>query len=76
MLFFALVPLAIITRKADLLFVVLSWAFVLSRIGHAVAYVTTNELRYRFGAFLVGVLALLVMWVVFAVRILATPLPA
>lgn len=75
-LFFALVPLAIITRKADLLFVVLSWVFVLSRIAHAAAYVTTNRIPYRFGAYGIGALALVVMWVVFAVRILAAPLPA
>ncbi|WP_375461507.1 MAPEG family protein [uncultured Enterovirga sp.] len=73
-LFFAIVPLAIVTRKADLLFVVLSWVFVLSRILHAGVYVTTNALPYRFGAFAVGALALLVMWIVFAVRILAAPM--
>nr|WP_133770004.1 MAPEG family protein [Enterovirga rhinocerotis] len=72
-LFFALVPLAIITRKADLLFVVLSWVFVASRYVHAGIYVSSNAIPLRFGAFAVGVVALLLMWVVFAVRILATP---
>lgn len=75
-LYFALLPLAIITRKADVLFVVLSWVFVLSRIVHAGAYVTTNNLMIRFPAYMVGALALAAMWVVFAIRILATPLPA
>lgn len=75
-LFFALVPLAIMTRKADLLFVVLSWVFVLSRIVHASVYATSNELAYRFGAFAVGAAVLLVMWIVFAIRILSAPLPA
>jgi hypothetical protein len=74
-LFFVIVPLAIITRKADLLFVVLSWIFVISRIVHASVYVTSNAAAYRIGAFGVGALALLVMWLVFAVRILAGPLP-
>lgn len=72
-LFFALIPLAIITRKADLLFVVLSWLFVISRYVHAGIYVTSNALPFRFGAFLVGVLILLAMWVIFAVRILSVP---
>lgn len=75
-LYFALVPLAIVTRKADLLFVVLSWIFVLSRIAHATAYVTTNHLPYRFSAYAVGALALVIMWIEFAVRILGQPLPA
>lgn len=74
-LFLALVPLAIITRKADLLFVVLSWIFVASRYVHAGIYVTSNFLPARLGAFLFGVLILLVMWAVFAFRILAAPLP-
>ena len=73
-LFFVLVPLAIITRKADLVFAVLSWVFVLSRILHAGVYVTSNALPYRFGAFAIGALVLLVMWIVFAIRILAGPL--
>ncbi|HEV7874472.1 MAG TPA: MAPEG family protein [Enterovirga sp.] len=75
-LFFALVPLAIITRKADLIFVVLSWVFVVSRLVHAAIFVTTNDVRQRFIAFLVGALALLIMWVMFALRILLVPLPA
>jgi hypothetical protein len=75
-LFFAIVPLAIITRKADLLFVILSWIFVLSRIVHAAAYVTRNVFPLRFGSFVAGAAALMIMWVVFAVRILAGPWPA
>lgn len=72
-LFYALVPLAIITRKADLLFVVLAWIFVVSRYVHAGVYVTSNALPFRFGAYLIGCLALIAMWVVFAIRILSVP---
>ena len=75
-LFYVVVVLAIMTRKADLLFVVLSWVFVVSRIVHAAVYVTTNHLPHRFGAYLVGAVALMVMWIMFAIRILAGPLPA
>lgn len=74
-LFFALVPLAMATRKADLLFVLMSWVFVGSRLAHAAVYVSRNHVPTRFDAFLVGTLTLLAMWVVFAVRILSTPLP-
>jgi hypothetical protein len=75
-LFFVLVPLAIITRKADLIFVVLSWVFVVTRLVHAAIFVTTNDVRQRFSVFLVGALVLLVMWIIFALRILLVPLPA
>lgn len=71
-LFYALVPLALYTRKADLLFVVLAWVFVATRTVHAGLYVTTNPLSYRFQAFAAGVVVLLVMWSVFAIRILAS----
>ena len=75
-LFYVLVILALFTRKADLLFVVLSWAFVLTRFAHAGIYLTTNYVPHRFMAFLAGVLVLMVMWVIFAARILAGPWPA
>lgn len=74
-LFYALVAFALFTRKADLLFVVLSWIFVASRLGHAFVYATSNDIRSRFGIFLVGAVVLMVMWVVFAVRILFAGTP-
>lgn len=73
MLFFAIVPLAIITRKADFLFVVLSWLFVATRYAHAAIYVISNHIPARFCAFSAGVLVMLSMWGVFAFRILLVP---
>ena len=70
-LFYALVALALFTRKADLLFVVMSWMFVASRLVHAAIHTTSNKVSLRFMAFLVGVLILMVMWIIFAVRIFA-----
>ncbi len=69
-LFFALVPLAILSRKADLLFVTLSWVFVATRFLHAVEHTGTNRLKFRFPLFAAGVIVLAIMWAVFAVRIL------
>lgn len=75
-LFYALVVLAILTRKADVLFVAMSWIFVLSRFGHAGAYVTTNRVPVRLSLYAIGAVTLGLMWMVFAVRILSTPIPA
>ena len=75
-LFYVLVALAIYTRKADLLFVVMSWVFVATRLAHAGVHVTTNNIPHRFATFVAGVAVLLVMWVIFAVRIIAGPWPA
>jgi hypothetical protein len=70
LLFYALVPLALITRKADLLFVVLSWMFVATRLAHAAIHTTSNTMQTRFMAFAAGAVILLIMWIVFAVHIL------
>jgi hypothetical protein len=69
-LFYVLVILAMQTRQADLLFVVMSWLFVLSRLAHAFIHVGPNVLRYRGLAFAIGFAILFVMWVIFAVRLL------
>ena len=61
-LFLALVAFAMFTRKADLLFVVLSWVFVVSRYVHAFIHTTSNRLNWR--------LSLMAMWIIFAVQIL------
>src|ERR1051326_5040181 len=71
LLFYVLTILALFLRKADLLFVVMSWIFVLMRIVHAAIHVTSNHVGRRFQAFAAGAVVLLLMWVVFALRILA-----
>ena len=70
MLFYVLTALAIITQKADLLFVVMAWLFVLTRLAHAYVHVTSNHMNLRFKAFLAAVAVLLTMWTIFAVRVL------
>lgn len=72
-LFYVLAVLALVTRQASDLFLVLAWLFVLSRIVHAYVYVTSNHIGWRFGAFAVGALVLLAMWVLFALAILLAP---
>jgi len=70
-LFYVLVVLALFTRKADMLFVVMSWMFVTSRLVHAAIHVTSNKVSQRFMAFVVGVLILAIMWIIFGLRVLA-----
>lgn len=69
-LFYVLVLLALFTRKADYLFVMLSWIFVVLRIAQAGIHTTSNNVQHRFAVFLIGALVLLMMWVIFAVRLL------
>jgi len=70
-LFYVLTGLAIVTHKADLLFIVLAWLFVLSRLLHAYIHTGTNYIPHRFRAFAAGVFILLAMWAIFALRILS-----
>jgi|SRR6476620_7568813 len=74
MLFFLLVAFALITRRADILFVVMSWMFVVTRIFHAGIYVTSNRIQHRFTIFLIGAIILFLMWIIFALRIFAAEL--
>jgi len=69
-LFYLLVVLAIITRHADILFVVLSWVFVFTRLVHAFIHTGTNDVQRRFYVFLAGATVLLAMWIIFVVSIL------
>ncbi len=69
-LFYVLTILAIITKHADLLFVVLAWIFVLSRLAHAYIHVTSNDLKLRGPFFGVGALVLAIMWLIFIVKIM------
>lgn len=69
-LFYVLVALALITKKADLIFVVLSWLFVLSRLVHAYIHTTSNRVPRRFYAYFFGLVVLITMWAMFAVQIL------
>ena len=69
-LFLALIAFALPLRQADLLIVLLSWIFVVTRYIHAGVYATSNDLKLRFSSFAAGALVLLIMWVYFALRIL------
>ncbi len=70
LLFYVLTIVSIITRHADLLFVLLAWVFVVLRLARAYIHVTDNNVPRRGMVFLAGAIVLAVMWAVFIVRIL------
>ncbi|WP_022721341.1 MAPEG family protein [Rhodopseudomonas sp. B29] len=69
-LFYVLIAIALPLRHADLVLVLLSWVFVVTRFVHAGVFVTSNDLRGRSLAWLAGALVLMAMWLYFALRIL------
>jgi hypothetical protein len=70
LLFYILIALALPLRHADLIIVMLSWVFVITRFVHAGIFVTHNDLGQRSLAWFAGVLVLLAMWIYFALKIL------
>lgn len=68
-LFYVLTILEIITRHADLVFVVLAWVFVAMRLGQSYVHTTSNRVVRRGMIYAVGAVVLIVMWVIFMVRI-------
>jgi hypothetical protein len=70
LLFYLLVILAYLTKHADLLFVLLSWVFVVLRYFHAYVHVTSNHVPNRFMVFAVGAVLLFAMWVIYFLRIM------
>ncbi|HEV7462859.1 MAG TPA: MAPEG family protein [Methyloceanibacter sp.] len=70
LLFYVVVLLALTTEALDVIICVLSWMFVLSRFVHAYIHVTSNRLDRRNAVFLVGAIALALMWVIVVARIL------
>ena len=69
-LFYALIALALPLRHADLVIVMLSWVFVVTRLAHAGVFVTSNNLRTRWLAWFAGALVVTAMWIYFALKIL------
>ena len=69
-LFYLLIAIALPLRHTDLVIVLLSWVFVVTRFVHAGMFVTSNDLNKRSLAWFAGVLVLFAMWVYFALKIL------
>ena len=70
LLFYVLIALALPLRHADLVIVLLSWVFVVTRFVHAGIFVSSNDLGQRSMAWFAGVLVLFAMWLYFALKIL------
>ena len=70
LLFYILIALALPIRHADLVIVLLSWVFVVTRFAYAGIFVTSNNVQQSSMAWFAGVLVLFAMWLYFALRIL------
>jgi hypothetical protein len=69
-LFYILIALALPLRHADLVIVLLSWVFVVTRFAHAGIFATSNNVQQRSLAWFAGALVLFAMWLYFALKVL------
>jgi uncharacterized MAPEG superfamily protein len=69
-LFYVLIAIALPLHRADLVIVMLSWIFVVTRFVHAGVFITSNDPDRRSLGWFAGALVVLAMWVYFALKIL------
>jgi hypothetical protein len=72
-LFFALVPLLMITHHANHLQVLLAWIYVALRVLHSVIHIFVRRVQTRFMVYLLSCIVLSVMWIGFAIDIMSVP---
>lgn len=72
-LFYVAVIIAILTKHADTVMVVLAWIYVAFRYLQAYVHVTSNQVKYRGMYFLVSTLVLMVMWAWLVIGIFVAP---
>jgi hypothetical protein len=65
------VAFALILKGADLIMIVLAWAFVLTRLVHAAIHIGPNKVRWRSPAFALGLLIVAIMWVKLLLHVLS-----
>ena len=70
-LFYVLVAFILVTNKSDMIFVGLAWTFALLRLVHAYIHTTSNNINARLPAYAAGAVVLMLMWIVFAYRIVS-----
>ena len=68
-LFYALLPLLLVTGLADGIAAALAWLFVASRIAHSIIHTGANVVIWRFRSFLFGFIIVVLMWAWFGLRL-------
>jgi hypothetical protein len=70
MLWFAACGLIVALKIEDMVFVSLSWMFLLTRLAHSYVHTTHNDVPSRMRVFLFGFFTLVIMWTWFAVKLI------
>ncbi|WP_165777066.1 MAPEG family protein [Paremcibacter congregatus] len=62
-LFYAVCLTILVLNLSDTVFIYLAWSFFVMRLIHALIHTTYNHVLHRLGAFIIGHLIILAMWV-------------
>jgi hypothetical protein len=69
-LYYTAMILLVALNTSDTLYVLLSWAFLLSRLAHSYIHTTSNKLKWRKNVFIISMLILMIIWVRVAITVL------
>jgi hypothetical protein len=72
-LYFALVPLLMITHHANHIQVTLAWIYVALRVVHSILHIVVRHVPSRFLTYAVSCAVLSAMWIGFAIDMASTP---
>ena len=61
-LFYLLVVLLILTKQGDTVQLYLAWCYIAARLVHLTLHITSNRVFYRFLAFVISIIILMIMW--------------
>ncbi len=70
-LYFALIPLLLVTASASNMQVELAWAFVALRLVHSIIHISRNSIRARARVYIASNVLLFAMWLGFAIDLAA-----
>jgi hypothetical protein len=70
LLWYAVIGFVLVLKFEDQVFVVLSWAFLLTRVAHSIVHTGSNYVPLRMRMFLAGFAVLFAMWAWFTWRLL------
>ena len=70
-LFYTAMILLVALNATDTFYVLLSWAFLISRLVHSYIHTTSNRLMLRKNAFIVSIVILMVIWIRVGITVLS-----
>jgi len=62
-LFYAVPIIVFVLQKVDTLYLILCWAFLVSRLVHGCIHITYNNVMHRLQAYFAGAFILLAVWI-------------